>query len=385
MQRIINPEQRVLRDDLQITDRLRQSDQLGARTSLVPSTNMRIDLNWELGWTTGENTTYGLDGSGLQQVSTRTGVNSASVWAFGASYADFFRRQMDTYERDAARVGPNDPIVDADGDGRVVLTRNPVAEDFGRAFMRSLGTLDGRGFLPIPLPRWSVNYTGLNQMDLVRRFAHSVTLVHGYAATYNMDYSSSTLAGQEQMQSLHNRRIIFTTPDLEADRIRLNEQFNPLIGLNITWRGDLQTDISWIRSNSYGLSAGSATISASNTNEISLNASYSKRGISLPFMSGRALNNTLRLSLVLSRSESVESMHRLQADLVKTLSNEELDDPQINAVTRLSAQPRVSYVFSNRVTADFYIQYEHLDSQGSQIPTTTNVSGGFNVRVSIAN
>jgi hypothetical protein len=58
-------------------------------------------------------------------------------------------------------------------------------------------------------------------------------------------------------------------------------------------------------------------------------------------------------------------------------------NPKPISTKRLTAEPRISYTFSNRVSADFFVKYEQSDS--SRLSKTTNIKGGFNVRVNINN
>ncbi len=52
---------------------------------------------------------------------------------------------------------------------------------------------------------------------------------------------------------------------------------------------------------------------------------------------------------------------------------------------RFSVSPRIAYQFSNKVQADFTLQYENFVSENSRQPSVTTMNGTFNIRVSIAN
>jgi hypothetical protein len=57
----------------------------------------------------------------------------------------------------------------------------------------------------------------------------------------------------------------------------------------------------------------------------------------------------------------------------------------VTAHTRLTVSPTIAYQFSNRVTANFTLSYEKFDSEDSRQPSSVNIQGNFNIRVSISN
>jgi predicted porin len=57
----------------------------------------------------------------------------------------------------------------------------------------------------------------------------------------------------------------------------------------------------------------------------------------------------------------------------------------VTAHTRTTITPTLGYQFSNRISANFTLKYEKFDSQDSRQPSSVNINGTFNIRVSIAN
>src|SRR5690606_28984148 len=165
----------------------------------------------------------------------------------------------------------------------------------------------------------------------------------------------------------------------------VNQRFQPLLGVNLTWKGGLQTDISWSQSETYSLSAATASVSQGSTEEVSLRLTYSKSGLRLPLFRRRRLNNNVRLTLTLSRSDSQDLTRFLATDLRDALLGNELTESQISGAIRLTAEPRLSYAISNQVNMDIFVRYENVEGRDSRIPTTTNINGGFSFRVSFSN
>ena len=182
--------------------------------------------------------------------------------------------------------------------------------------------------------------------------------------------------------------IVYVIPGLEQGAVRINERFQPLMGVDFNIKGGIQAGLTWSKSRSMSLSTGNADVNENSTNDWSLRTSFSKRGMVIPLF-GSKVQNTVRFTLTMSRTNAVERRFRLKSDFDLFLTDrtdaETFLSPQLIQSTRTTVEPRMSYSFSSRVSADFFVRYEHLSSQGSRVPTTTNIRSGFNVRVNIAN
>ena len=239
---------RVLDPGLQVRDELTNSNRLQARTTLTPTSNLRINLNWSAEWHERNSITLNRNHSGIERAGTSSGSNRTSIWAFGASYRDLFERQLETYRGDFQNA---DTLMDRNGDGRVVLTHESVSEDFRRAFSNGFGTIDSRNTLPLPMPGWSVSYSGLSQWPLLSNLAQRVTLRHIYNATYSTDFrSNESPEGASNTFALGPRIVRYGAPAFRANAAGVNERFSPLLGIQVRWKGGVQTDLSWNKNNS---------------------------------------------------------------------------------------------------------------------------------------
>ncbi len=378
---------------IQVQDVLRDDHQLGARTSLEFSQALRVDLTWDLGVDNQETFAFSRDNLG-DPVVTENGGGNATIVALGGSYDAFFDLHRARY---SAAVN-TDTLAGPDVAGNL-LTNNAVVDDFRSAFVSGLGSVGRGGFGVLPLPNWTVTYTGLNSFPIFRALTQSVTLQHGYSATYDVGYASNPQEGTLNVErlSLSNQggglstvQFVSETPFLEATSVRVSERFQPLVGLNLGFKGGFQTDLDWNASDSYALSPASAEVNQTQTKEFSLRLSFNKTGLRLPlpFLGRRRLNNNVRLSLILSRANNLSRRFELRSDLEQDISNargETFRNPQGELTTRLSVEPQLTYTLSNQVTATAFVRYQKFDSEGSRNPPTTTLNGGFTFRVSFSN
>ncbi len=383
---------------IQVQDELRDDHQFGARTSLEFSQALRVDLTWDLGFDTQRTFAFSRDNLGDPTVTERGGGN-ATVVALGSSYESFFDLHRARYSR---AVGA-DPDPETGAFASDLLTRNAVTEDFRRAFVRGLGTAGRGGFNELPLPNWTVTYTGIADFPVVRALTQSATLRHGYSATYDVGFDSNPLGAgddpalNQETLSLTDAsgfpdqvRFVSETPFLEASTVRVSERFQPIVGLNLGFKGGFQADLNWNSSESYALSPNSAEVNQTETKEFSLRLSFNKTGlrIPLPFLSRRRLNNNLRFSLILSQADNLSRRFELRSDLEQDISGirtETFLNPQGEVTTRLSVEPQLTYTLSNQVTATAFVRYQKFDSEGSRNPSTKTLNGGFTFRVSFSN
>jgi cell surface protein SprA len=383
---------RIITDNVQVSDLLTNSHRFQGRTSINPSRSLRISFNWSLEFSNREDITLRRD-STIVPTATESGDNRASVWAFRADLVDLFERQFRTFER-----RPTGSLSDND---RVVMTASSLTEDFQQAYLNGLGTLDGRGLLPFPMPGWQVQYSGISNWPLIRAITQSASLRHGYSADYTSDFRSNLQAGEEDSFQLAGQPVQFLLPEYDVNAIRVNERYQPLIGVDLTFRGNVQASIAWNKSASYSLAVSNAQLRESLTSELTVSTSYQLSGLTLPLF-GRRINNQIGLNLTGSFSANDESTYLLQTALNDAAINDPAvvddivgnaavpdatteDNPQITTSTsRIRVSPKITYRFSNRVSADFFLNYEKLNGD-SRLPSNTRINGGFNVRVSISN
>lgn len=392
LERDLPLEQRIVSDRLQVRDALTSQQQIQGRTTLNPTQSLQINLTWNANWTNSTNRTYRPDPITITE--TFTGSNRASVWVFGAGYSDMFARQLETYRQDDAQATDPRRIGDENGDGRIVLTNESIVTDFQDAFLSGPGTVDTRGFLPFPMPGWQVSWSGIGQWPIIRNLVTNASIRHGYSSDYATDYRRNVISNDSTRSfALSGQQIVFTIPEDEVGSIRVNERFQPLVGLDLSFKGNLQTSITWEKSTSYVLSTTNFEVSENNNSQITMTANYSRSGMKLPFL--KRINNRVSFSLTMSVANLSDRRLLLRRALTDYIDRREefrvsdaLEGDNVSVISaskRYTVAPRISYQISNRVSTDFTLRYENFISEDSRTPSSTSINGGFNFRLSIAN
>ena len=396
LDRVIAPsDNRIITERLQVADGLTDSDRLQARTTINLSTSLRVNFNWSVESNASDNYTYRIteEDNMLATDTTSSGSVRGSVWAFGANYQAFFSRQLERLRADCAELcepGANPSGTEIESG---VLTNRVVFEDFLSTYLSGPGgTIGTGGRLPFPLPSWQLSYNGISRWPLIRTVARSATIRHSYNADYSADFRSNLRGGQMDVFNLGGGpKISYTLPDVDIDAVRVNERFQPLVALDLSLRGNVQTSVAWNQSNTYSLSTTNNVISTTSTNDLTVTASYSTSNLRLPFF-GRRLSNRISFSLSLSRAVNNDQTYYLRRAMevavldptfTPAMALEESFVDVLTSTARIQATPRIAYQFSNQVTADIFVVYEDFQGDSRRLPYKS-INGGFNFRLSFA-
>lgn len=407
---------RVNNTRLQISDQIRNSTQYGLRGSIELSQDLRVDLTSDVNFEDANRIAYKIqdDSPRLLQDTNLSGKARASVWAIGASYNAMVQDQFGKFK--ALQKAFPDETQFAVTDGAAgVLTNQSVSESFRKGFLTALGsrTFDKKGYLPIPLPNWNISYNGLQRLPFLTKLVQSATLRHGYSTSYDMDYRNNPREGKEEEITFTGVNpngqdityaINYALPGEEVSGVRINERFSPLIEMDLRFKNGIQATTKWSKSNAYTFGTTNYDLSKIETNEFEFRTSYSKTGMTLPFklpfMKTNRLNNTIRFSFSIGLRENKESSfplkksleQALRADYEATARGGSLNwegfafEPTISRSQRtIDAEPRLSYQFSARVTADAFLTYSNRTGKDRTEPNLSTLKGGFNFRVSISN
>ena len=215
----------------------------------------------------------------------------------------------------------------------------------------------------IPFPNWNLTISGLEKLPLFSEFATTVSLENTFTSEYS-EASFNDVSNQEVIQ-----------------RQSVTQSFNPLIGLNITFKqflgGNMTANLRINSSTSNILTPSSNLIQENKTSDWNITANYAKAGFEIPLF-GLSLKNDITFSLTVSKNLNQPVDYRF----TPILGKEKLDGA---GSTVTSFNPSVSYSLSSKVQLMVFYKYsksEPTAGNATTQPRTTN-EGGLNVRVTI--
>jgi cell surface protein SprA len=215
------------------------------------------------------------------------------------------------------------------------------------------------GFLP--RLNWRFRWDGLEKFSIFKSFATRVSLEHSYTSNFEKRWRS------------------FIGQPMAFESERAGYDFNPLVGLNLTfkplWNGNLTGGFRYSTSTYYDLNFSAKAIVETFRREVSFNFSYSKRGFNLPIF-GLSLKNDVDITLTYSSSKNSRQTYQAR-NLTEAIP--------LDGILRTTMEFRFRYMLSTRVTGSLFYRLtkSRSDSRSTFIPGSTINEVGIDLHISI--
>jgi cell surface protein SprA len=338
----------------------RQTNRLTIKTGRALWEGARIDLNWNVGWSYNRTQNLSTDSTiGLPSIANTT--TSGNVDRSFLTFPDFLFFSM--FKSNIKEVSKRYGELKNDGaDTRADEEKLNQAFEDGMEALPLLRKIFGQ---LAPRVNWTIRWDGLEKIPLFANFATRVSLDHAYTSGFSRSYQNSPNSGGER-----------------TDAERVNYSFSPLLGVNLTFKellkGNFGANIRYNTTTGYDLSAASRNLVESLRKEVSVTASYTRKGFEIPFF-GLSLNNDIDISL----SYSLSSDSRTTFDVAKL--DVAVEGTPLEGSTRTVLEPRIKYILSSRVTASLYYRHTKVepDNAGSRIPGITTNEAGLDLHIAI--
>lgn len=245
------------------------------------------------------------------------------------------------------------------------------------AFNRSYGAGEYSGLVPklwAMRPNWRITYNGLTDIEAVKKLFKTVTFNHTYNCKYNIGSYASNL------KFLSDEDGFATNLDAQnnwmaqydVNTVSINEQFNPLIGVNLIWQNNVTTNFSINRRRDVSLSLVNAQLSETSGNEIVVGAGY--RFGNLPiFTKNKRLDNDINLQCDFSIRKNNTVIRRISESVDQLTAGQEVMSLKVSA----------EYTFNNRLNLRlFYDRVVNTPYVSLSFPTT-NTNFGVGVRYTL--
>jgi hypothetical protein len=338
----------------------RQTNRLALKTSRALWEGARLDLSWNVGWT--YNRTQNIVTDSVHGIPTI--LNTTTTGSVDRSYLSFpdflFFSAFKTGLKEVSKK-----YSDLKSD------RNDTRSD-----EEKLNQAFEEGFEGAPLLRkvfgqyyprvnWSMRWDGLEKIPLFKNFVSRLSLDHVYNSNFTRQFQNRPGGGGERTDAQH-----------------VGYGFAPLVGANFTFKemmkGNFGANFRYSTNTAFDLATSSRNVVETSSQEISVTASYSRRGFEIPFF-GLSLNNDIDIS----GSYSVSKSSRKTYDIAKLDIN--VNGTPLEGTTRTVLEPRIRYTLSARVNASVYYRYTKIapDDSGSRIPGTTTSEAGLDLHISI--
>jgi cell surface protein SprA len=240
----------------------------------------------------------------------------------------------------------------------------------------------------IPRPNWKVDYNGLSRIKGLEKIFTNVTISHGYNGSLSMNGFTSALLYRDD--SRYGYPSFFDTlsknyiPYFLVPNITIQEQFAPIVGVDMTFTNQFQFKIDYTKQRMLSLSLIDYQLSETRSTEFSIGAGYRKRGLKLfgglklpKFLSkdgSGKLDNEINFRLDFKIRDNVTVNNRLdQNSTLPTGGSKEI-----------TISPTIDYFLNSRINIKLFFDQRRVNPYISSSAPMTNTRAGVQVRVSLA-
>ena len=222
----------------------------------------------------------------------------------------------------------------------------------------------------LPFPGWSFRLSGLEKWPLIKTIAKSASMEHSFSGKETRSWQFEDGA-TEQMNFFNFGTFADKYKDNERSS-RVNQNFSPLIGINMTLKKNIS--VTFRNNMSRSLDESPSGLTIQNDNSYTSTGTYTHRGginIPVPFYGNLNLNNTISFTLNFDLNESREERSGDKVNL-------EVGSFSESWKTGL----RISYQFSTKVSGG--LRYEYRESDTRTTGRKIDRDFGFDVNLAIS-
>jgi len=385
---------------------------ISARAQLEPFPGMRIDVNADRRFLEGVSAYYIADYNGNFPDSTRnrivTGNFSISIISWGSTFEkiskdnDYVSPAFEKFKenlvvissrRAAERAGidPNyDPDYDPQTGGEI---KGPYKSGYGKtsgevmipAFIAAYTKTDPEkvSLETFPsvmkmMPNWRFTFDGLSRFPFIQKTFRSVNISHQYRSTYQIGNYTTNLSfitdasGAGSLRDLQNNFI----QQYEIGVVTINEQFSPLINVDMNWKNSLMTRFEWRKSRTVSLNLTSNQIADARINELIVSAGYRFDDVQIVLRTGggqKSLKSDLNLRFDLSIRDNKTLARKLVEDVNQPVVGQKVFTAGLTA----------DYVLSDRFNLQLFADHTMNNPFVANTFPTSNTNFGFSLKFTL--
>ncbi|MDQ2721032.1 MAG: cell surface protein SprA [Bacteroidota bacterium] len=236
----------------------------------------------------------------------------------------------------------------------------------------------------IPKPNWRITYNGLSRVPGFDKIFTNFSLTHAYSASLGMNSFTSALLYQDV--SRYNYPSFIDTvsnnyiPFFLVPNITIQEQFAPLIGIDMTFTNKLSLKFDYTKQRTLSLSLIDYQLSEVRSTEITFGGGFRKRGLKLPFkipfskQDTKKLDNEINFRIDFRIRDNVTSNSRLDQNSAFAT----------NGSKEITISPTIDYYISNRINVKLYFDQRRVNPYISSSAPTVDTRAGAQIRISLA-
>lgn len=235
----------------------------------------------------------------------------------------------------------------------------------------------------VPKPNWTLTYNGLSKLAGLDKIFSSFSIRHGYKSTFSMNSFNTALLFTDPLRvgypSFKDTLTGNFIPYFLIPNITIQEAFEPLIEIDMTFTNQLQTRFEFRKSRQLSLSLIDYQLAENRSTEVTFGLNWRKKG--MPLLrdirigkNGMKLDNDVTLRMDFSLRDDATANSKLDQGTAFGTGGQK--------VIRIA--PSIDYVLNNKVSMKLYFEQNRTIPKISSAFPITNTRAGLQVRVSLA-
>jgi cell surface protein SprA len=165
-------------------------------------------------------------------------------------------------------------------------------------------------------------------------------------------------------------------PQYELNVVTINEQFSPLLNIDLNWKNSLSTRIEWKKSRTVSLNLANNQIADVRNNEFIIGAGYRFDDVQIILRSGgrqRPLRSDLNIRLDFSIRDNKTISRKLIEDVNQPVAGQKI----------FAIRTTADYVLSDRFNLQLFFDHNLNDPFVATTYTTSNTNFGFSLKFTL--
>ena len=394
---------------------------ISGTVNLEPFKDFKVDVEIKQDFTQNKTQFYKCDCSGEFQKNERTqrevGTYSISYMSIRTLFKDGnenliglfkqFENNRVVISNRLAGTGAGAHEIDLgykNGYGRSQL--NVLIPSFLSAYAgKDPNTFETNVFKMLPIPNWRLNYNGLSRLPLFKNILQSFALTHSYKSTMSVSSFATDLLYDPIQPTKINTITGSYYARLTIPNVVVNEQFAPLIGVDMKLKNDMSFKFEYKKSRNLSMSFIDYQLSETKTQDVTFGFGYTAKNIRLTFLDfltnldpsikiktkkdknaknaknssapqpvgGANQPNNLNFKVDFSFRDDVTYNHVLDQNIVQPT----------RGTNTVKLSPSVDYTLNKSLNLRLFLDYTKTVPKTSASTPITQIRGGLTVRFTL--
>jgi cell surface protein SprA len=264
-------------------------------------------------------------------------------------------------------------------------------------------------FETLPALNWKFNYNGLSKVGKLNKIFASVQITHGYKNTLTVNSYNTDLffdpANPYDTENINYDLNFNYTARFEIPQVVINEQLQPLIGLDVKLKNEMTFKVDFKKSRQLAMSFIDYQLAESRSTGYTAGFGYRMKNVNIPFLTGKKKGSAAKKGKSKKGKKPTTTPGtptpgigggNTANDLTFKFDFEIRDDVTVNhrldqvdeavptrGARTVSVNPAVEYALNKRLKLRLFTDYRKTVPKTSQSFPITTLSSGVTVQFSL--